>query len=280
MKNLVLSFLSLTILLTLSCQPNLTGVGEKTYSQQLDKIMVEQLGINDSVDIVSPTAFEVRRNLTNNGNADVNTAYVIRERIQPMVFKAIVGNYGFDTIPNAIIYEETISGPQLTTSQLDSIIFGPIGPLTCGMYKETISIDTLNTVSESNEFDNESIHYFFVPSTQNFGLTKNELLTGVPHSDGSITTTTFTITAGTNFSVDYAHFSYVATEGSTAVTFPPPPVTIAAGASLTIRMEIKVIEHTFSSGFESSINGKVTAISEDGCIIKQESAKIYVEHKN
>nr|WP_321233508.1 hypothetical protein [uncultured Psychroserpens sp.] len=268
------------IFILFACQPNLTGEGEKIYDPQLSKIMVEQLGISDSVDIVPPSTFEVRRNLINNGNANVNDAYVIRDRIQPMVFQAIVGNYGFDTIPNMTIYDETINGPLLNASQSDTISFGPIGPLGCGMYKETITIDTLNTVGESNELDNESIHYFFVPSTQNFGLTKNEIVTGAPHTDGQIITTIFTITAGPTFSVDYAHFTFVSTEGSTAKTFPPAPVTIPAGTSLNVSMEITVKEHTFTSGFESSITGKITAISEDGCIIRQETAKVYVEHEN
>lgn len=280
MKNLCLLSSCFILFYLFSCKPNLVGLGEKTYSPQLDKIMVEQLGINDSVNIVPPQSFMVQRNLENNGNANVNTPYVIRDRIQPLVFQAIVGNYGFDTIPNTTIYEETISGPQLASSAEDSISFGPIGPLGCGMYKETITIDTLNTVDESNELDNQSVHYFFVPSTQNFSVTKNEILTGVPHDSGRIVTTVFTVTAGPTFSVEYAHFNYVSTEDSKAVTFPAPPVNIPAGTSLDISMEIEVKEHKVTSGFESSIYGKITTISEDGCIIKHEGAKVFVEHSN
>ena len=242
--------------------------------------MVEGLGINDSVDIISPTTFTVQRNLVNSDSGDVGDAYVIHERIQPMVFQAIVGNYGFDTIAGAPVFEQSIAGPQLSAFALGSADFGPIGPLGCGMYKEYLSIDTLNSVAESNENDNDSEHFFFVPSTQNFGLSKTELVTGVEHSIGTVVTTTFTITAGATFDVNYAHFSFVATEGSTAVSIPPPPLLVTAGNTLNVNMEITVQEHTFTSGFESSIYGKVTCISEDGCIIKQEGAKVYTEHEN
>jgi hypothetical protein len=290
MKNYLPFFLVSSFLLVISCQqcqqapppsvPNLTWDGEKIYDPLIDKIMVNQLGINDSVDIVSPTTFTVERNLLNSDSGDVTDAYVINERIQPMVFQAIVGNYGFDTIAGATVFEEAVAGPQLSAFALDPISFGPIGPLGCGMYKEYLWIDTLNSVAETNENDNLSEHYFFVPSTQNFGLSKTELVTGVEHSIGTAITTTFTITAGATFDVEYAHFTFVATEGSTAVTIPPPPVTVPAGTVLNVNMQINVQEHTFTSGFESSIYGKVTCISEDGCIIKQEGAKVYTEHEN
>ena len=291
MKNYAPFFLLTCLLMILSCQqcqqtpppvldPNLTWDGEKEYDPEIGKIMVEELGINDSVNIVSPTAFMVQRNITNSDSGDVTDAYVIHERIQPMVFQAIVGNYGFDTIPDATVFEQTIAGPQLSAFALDSVTFGPIGPLACGMYKEYLRIDTLNTVSETNENDNNSEHYFFVPSTQNFGLSKVEMVTGVEHSVGTVITTRFTITAGATFDVEYAHFSFVATEGSTAVTIPPPPVNVPAGTVLNVDMQITVQEHTFTSGFESSIYGKVTCISEDGCIIKQEGTKVFTEHEN
>ncbi len=290
MKNYIPFFLVSSFLLVISCQqcqqapppsnPNLTWDGEKIYDPLIDKIMVEQLGINDSVDIVSPTTFTVERNLLNSDSGNVSNAYVIHERIQPMVFQAIVGNYGFDTIAGPPVFEQAVAGPQLSAFALDPISFGPIGPLGCGMYKEILRIDTLNSVAETNENDNQSEHYFFVPSTQNFGLSKTELVTGVEHSIGSAVTTTFTITAGATFAVDFAHFTFVATEGSTAVTFPAPPVRVPAGGVLNVNMQINVQEHTFTSGFESSIYGKVTCISEDGCIIKQEGAKVYTEHEN
>jgi hypothetical protein len=291
MKNYLLFLLASSFIIVISCQqcqptspppsdPNLTWDGEKTYDPSIDKIMVEQLGISDSVDIVSPTTFTVQRDLLNSDSGDVSGAYVIHERIQPMVFKAIVGNYGFDTIADVTIFEQSIAGPQLSAFALSPISFGPIGPLGCGMYKEILRIDTLNSIAETNENDNQSEHYFFVPSTQNFGLSKTELVTGVEHSIGAVVTTTFTITAGATFDVEYAHFTFVATEGSTAVTFPAPPQTITAGTTLNVNMQITVQEHTFTSGFESSIYGKVTCISEDGCIIKQEGAKVFTEHEN
>ena len=279
-------FIGLSSLLFLACpnnnppgpqpEPNLHWEGIKEYDPSSGKLMVEGLGINDSVDIVDPVAFMVERKINNDGAADVSTSYILHEQITPMVLQINTGSVGFDTT-DRVVFDQAIAGPALAVGATDSVNFGPIGPLPCGMYRERLRIDTTNAIAESNETDNESFHYFFVPSTQNFGLSKNEILQGIGHEVGRTATTTFTITPGID-TVIFAHFSFVSTEGSTADVVPPPPITVLPGAPLTVTMFVTTQEHQVTSGFELSITGKVTAISADGCIIRQESAKVYVEH--
>jgi hypothetical protein len=275
MKPLLLFSASILVLFS-ACQPNLKWEGEKVYSNATSRIYVEGLGIDDSVDILTPSAFRITKAISNDGNGG-SGSYQVNESIEAMVFQAVAGNYGYAPL-GTIVVDTNLSGPAVAAGATDSIRFQLNQVLPCGLYKETLTIDPANSVAEGNEGDNDTVHYFFVPSSQNFGLMKTEIVTGIFHKDGQVNTTQFTITAGID-SVRYAHFSFVATEGSKAFTVPPPPVTVMPGAPLTINMFVEGKGHTFSSGFEPTVTGKVTAISADGCIIRQESAKVFVEHE-
>jgi len=267
----------LLIFLVVSCTPNLFWSGEKQYNPSQSKIYVDGLGINDSVTILYPDSqFVVSRLLNNGGTSAINQVYLVDDKIKRMTFFAVAGTAGF--IEQDLVYQMTVPGPQLNAQTADSVFFGVIGPLDCGLYKQIMTADTSNVVKELNENDNAGTHYFLVPSNQNFGLSKTEIITGLPHTAGMIHTTDFNIVAGID-TVWVGHFSFIATEGSTASIDVATPLMIPPFGTQTVKMFVTPKDHKINSGFEPTVTGKLTVISNDGCIIKQKKAKVFIEHE-
>lgn len=269
----------IVLLFICSCHdPNLDWEGEKTYDPFMDRIFVGGLGINDSVTILFPdSALTVAKLLENDGRASAS-GYFNSDDIIRMRFVAIAGSFGF-TETTDTVFSQILSGPTLASGASDSVTFGIIDSLECGVYKQVMKADTTDVLTETNENDNQDEHYFLVPSTQTFGLSKNELVTGLPHDHGTTTTTTFTVTTTTD-TAWITGFSFVATENSTAAVDVTLPLQVLPASTQDVNMMVTSIEHSVPGGFESSINGKLTVISNDGCVIKQESAKVFIEHQN
>jgi hypothetical protein len=133
-------------------------------------------------------------------------------------------------------------------------------------------------------------HFFFVPSAQQFNISVAPIPAGGPmeptifHAPAAPTLThTFTITTATTTPPPspqwvFAHFSFVATEGSTADTMPAPAAP-GGPAPQIITMRVTPRTHNLAPlGFAPTVTGKITVISQDGCAIKQETARVLVEH--
>ena len=284
--------LTLTCAALVACQPNLTWKDAKEYTPPAPKILVEGLGINDSVAIFAgPVPFSIMDTLMNTSlNAAVPVGYTLRERILRWVFQAVAGAVRWvpgDTLTHTV-FADTISGPALPPEGRAAITFDSIPALPCGLYGETLTADLEDDVGESNEADNDGQHFFFVPSAQNFSIVVTPLVNPPElfHNHGTTATHTFTVApvpapvAGAPPGT-FAHFTFVATEGSTAATVPAAPAPIPP-AGLVITMQVTSIEHSLGGGglgFVPMLTGKVTVISADGCVIRQETARVLIEHQ-
>lgn len=268
---------AVTLVLT-ACRPNISWEGPKTYSLQTEQLQVDDLGIDDVVDILPPgtQSFTVTRAITNTSDRRVSAGYSITENIVLWVFQAAGGSAGW--VPGDesthTVYNATQTGPELAPGESAPISFSVVIPLTCGLYQETLTVDSDNIIAESDEQDNEASHFFFVPSTQHFNITVTPIQDSLGHDLGPTHTHDFVITAAGAPGWVFGHFSFVAQEGSKADTVPAPP-TPFAGASQTIQMFVTPKTHDSVSG---TITGKVTVISQDGCIVKQKTATAFVEH--
>lgn len=179
--------------------------------------------------------------------------------------------------------------------------------LDCGMYKETLVVDAGGDVFERNEFDNEAKHFFFVPSSQprlNLNVTLN------PNNDPMVhivpvrrvqipafnyvntPTTVRTHTAVINSNPAGGGWIYNGItpvvgplSGATGVLTPTPVVTVLPGtaASTTVNYDV-TFDPMFlgpditGSGlyYVENLDSKVTAISTDGCQIRQKSLLVQV----
>lgn len=267
----------------LSACSNLVWQGPKTYTPPpIQQITVDDLGIDDVVDILTPAAFGVSRNVVNDSaTTPVPAGYLVTERIVRWVFVAAGGTVGWVPGDPAThtVYTQTVAGPALAPGASAPIGFGPVPPLPCGLYQETLTVDAGNAVAEANEGDNVGRHFFFVPSTQNFVINVIPVAPSIVHTAGPTNTHTFRVTAAGAPAWVYGHFSYVANEGSTAFTQPPRNTPGGPGPQV-IQMFVTPKTHTISRfGLEPTVTGKITVISQDGCIIKQESAKAFIEHE-
>ena len=270
--------------------------GPKTYAPTpLSTLNVAGLGVDGPVDILSPLGpFTAKRTLTNTSSTTPAPAgYAVTDTIVRWVFVAAAGRAGWVAGDPAThtVFSETVSGPALAPGASATIGFGPVlgaAALRCGLYRQTITADSGGAVSESTKSDNVTQHFFFIPSTQQFNIAVNALLPGntMFHEPAVPTAThTFTITTATTVPPPapqwvFAHFTWQANEGSMADTMPPPAAPGGPAPQL-ITMRVTPRTHGISAlGFAPTVTGKVTVISQDGCVIKQESATVLVEHKS
>lgn len=285
MRRSIIAF-AVVLFSTIGCT-NLTWIGDKTYAPAATATLdVAGLGVNDSVDILPPGAAPVAtRAITNDSSVAAPGGYEVTDVVTQWVFTANTGSYGFSAGDPAThtVFSGSAVGPALAPGQTQSLSFGPMPPLACGLYQETLTIDVGGDVVESNEADNSSSHFFFVPSDQQFAINVTTLTSGINHDAGDTPTHIFNIVPLLpTASWTYAHFTFVATEGSTAYTDPAPPVPAPGGPGglTTITMHVVPKEHKIPSlGFQPTVTGKVTLISEDGCVIRQRTARVFVEHE-
>jgi hypothetical protein len=245
--------------------------------------MVDGFGISDSVSILPPGAatITVSHSITNAGTGAVSGSYIATDSVVRWVFQGgpTVG-YGWVPGPASSYTVPTspATGPPLGAGATATIAFPPFAiPSGCGLYSETLTIDAGATVSESNEADNvdSTTHLFFVPSTQQFNITVNEINSSIGHLQVDPPTHQFIVTPAGAPGWIFAGFSFTATEGSRAYTVPAPPIPAGPGPQV-ITMHVRPRQHALSGG--GTVTGKVTVISADGCVLKQQSATVFVEH--
>jgi hypothetical protein len=142
-----------------------------------------------------------------------------------------------------------------------------------------MTIDTGDAVTESDEGDNVAERFFFIPSTQQFNIDVVDINPTITHDLGPTNTHDFVVNPAGATAWVYGHFSYVAKEGSTAATMPAPPAN-GGPAPQVINMIVTPLRHAISGlGGSPTVEGKVTVISQDGCVVKQETATALIEHQ-
>jgi hypothetical protein len=160
--------IAVVLLSTIGCT-NLTWIGDKTYTPPATATLdIVGLGINDSVDILPPGATPVAtRSITNNSSVAAPGGYEVTDVVTQWVFIANTGTYGFLAGDPAThtVFSGSTTGPALAPGETQSVSFGPMPSLACGLYEETLTIDVGGDVDESDESesDNSSSHFFFVP---------------------------------------------------------------------------------------------------------------------
>ena len=273
--------------------------GPKSYMPGPSSTLnVAGLGVDGPVDILSPFGpFTATRTLTNTSSTTPASAgYAVTDTIVRWVFVAAAGRAGWVPGDPAThtVFSQTVSGPALAPGASTTIGFGPVlgaAALPCGLYRQTITADSGGALSESSKSDNVTQHFFFIPSTQQFNIAVNALLPGntmfhepaVPTATHNFTITTATTgppTAPPAPQWVFAHFTWQANEGSMADAMPPPAAPGGPAPQL-ITMRVTPRTHGIPAlGFAHTVTGKITVISRDGCVIKQESATVLVEHKS
>lgn len=282
MPIIVWSMLAVFVLAAIGCA-NLKWSEPKTYAPPpAGSIVVNGFGINGPVTILQPGPgpISVSHPITNTGTAAVPGGYLVTDTVIQWIFQGSpVSGYGWVPGPAATRTVPTTPavGPALAPGATATLTFPPfLVPNTCGLFSETLTADATGVVVEDDEADNidPTPHLFFIPSTQQFNIAVVAIDDTLFHEDGDVAAHTFTITPSGAPGWIYAGFSFTTNEGSTAYTVPAPP--LAAGpAPQAITMRVVTQKHAAGSG---QLTGKITVISNDGCVIKQQSATVLIEH--
>ncbi len=179
-----------------------------------------------------------------------------------------------------IVIDALLPGPS-PIARKDSAIFTANLNLTlaCGLYKLSMTIDSTGSNFRDVDLGNNLYEDFiFAPSDQLFNV---QLATPNP---ASITESapppivhTFNVTAGSPnvTGVLYASLKVQATLGSTATSAPVQPFRLTplpATINITVQPSAPPVDAV------EDILLKVTLFSDDGCIIRQQTARVQVLH--
>lgn len=309
-------------LLALRCPPsapppaqplaNLAWEGPKIYGTGSTGVPLAGFGVNAMVDELPlaplPMTVPITKSFTNDGAAKVPAGYVIGERVQRMQFIAAGGSAGFQPAPTSPIANLRMRGQALAPG--DTLTAGfTFAVAACGLYKETLTLDSANTIPETTKSDNVAVHYFAVPGTQSLKITKTSVggtdlwhdtkpgPRGAPNwvtipASLPYKVWTFKITAttpGTTFYYNYETKPMVGLSGSTAQLVGPAPVQppgpgVAGPITITLQLS-KPVTHDnqpftdiLTELVQEQFNGMVTAITADGCFARQSSGSFSVWH--
>jgi hypothetical protein len=312
------------VLLLYGCESNLAWQGTKAYvPPSAEKINVDGFGINDDVDVLPSGALtppiHFTRTITNTSKTPVSAGYIIRERVVHWIFRAIAGTAGYIEGPASthLILECQQPGPALApgaSATIDFMFPGPqcrqINPpgatltaLPCGLYQETLTIDTNNNVRETNEGDNESKHFFFVPSNvQKINITvlpdpaipnanmrivagRIIALPNTPPNTPALRFIVAPIPLTAVYSVRGRNIVIGSLAGNRGVHFPALPIVNTTGITgiaynvTTNPNYVGACTDILNNVYEEKIDSKITAISLDGCVIAQKVGKVSVWHE-
>jgi hypothetical protein len=287
-------------------QPDLAWTGPKLYAPPSVIIPISGFGLSGQVDVLppAPPAYPVviSRDFVNAGNAALSAGYQITETVVAMNFVSTGTTVGF--VPSAAppIASLTQLGPALAPGDTATAVFGFTVP-GCGMYQETLTLDATGVAAESNEPNNMAVHHFVVPGNMNVTVTlapnrpEHMWHANAGPAPGFVTvfpafpavTHTFTITPspGTTYYFNYKTTPYTGFLGAVGQFVGPPPVQPPAapvGGVTVIRFQVTPATHSVPAtdiltdlGTENFVP-KVTAITSDGCVVVQQSAKVMVSH--
>ena len=322
---------TLPLLLLSGCQSNLAWVGDKEYvPPAATRIQFDGFGIDDQVDVLPsgnlPISFQ--RRITNTGSRAVPAGYQITESVSQLAFQSVAGTAGYVPGDPALFTVLTCTqpGPALPPGGSELVTFTfpsaactpgpgadpqPITGLNCGMYRETLTIDATGVVAESNEGDNTSNHFFFVPSPSpriNLVTTLN------PNNDprigiipvqqvqvpvfqfpgpGPVTVATHQLMVRTSPPGGQFFVSTTTPQASrvgnvVTVGFVPalPPMGTPSSDPQTININLTFdpaalgpLSNRPDGLYEEEFSIKVTSISTDGCLIRQETLLLKAVHE-
>ncbi len=286
--------------------PNLEWDGAKVYSSGSVPYTLAGFGVGaviDQLPLAAPSAVTITRMITNSGNETVPAGYQINETVQLMQFTAVGGSAGFTPAPVPPVTNQTVLGPALAPGDSVPVSFTVPIPA-CGLYLETLTVDFAGAVAETQERDNVGLHYFSVAGSMrvNITVTPNNSVS-LWHANAGpappwavvapafpATTHSFTIAAttpGTTFHYSYYQPIVNGSLGATGQLIGPAPVTppsLPVAGPVTISHQVSARTHNvpatdilFDAAFEHFLP-RVTAITGDGCEIRQQTAQVSVVH--
>lgn len=303
-------------------RPNLAWTMPKAYVPTPDATISLAFGINDFVDELPSGALPitVTKTVINTGSAAIAAGYEVEETVRLMRFFAVAGQAGY--VPADTVFSCTQPGPALAPGDSAAVTFVLGGPgcpldpaftfavLPCGVYQETLALDRPMAVDETVEFDNDAVHYFYIPSpvlainintTRNPNTAPNTFVVGQTVKIRGFEAPPVVTTHGFATSI-------VGPPGSTYLLNGRSPRTGASGTNCVLAPMMPVLGAPPGSGipgpqavsytctipdpaflgpvcnsflgnvpvFEENLNTKLTAISADGCIIRQKSGLVSV----
>ncbi len=285
-------------------QPNLSWDGPKIYSTGSVGVPLAGFGVNAMVDVLPggplPMTVGITKTLKNTGAAQAAAGYVVTDTVQAMRFAAVVGGTaGFLPVSGPPVAALRSIGPALAAGDSTDASFG-FTVNACGLYRETLSADVSGAVAESNEGDNRAEHWFLVPGTQTLGIAV------APNADVNLwhgpppmpnftralpalpfTAYTFTITAppGTTFTYHYYQGLINGVYGAVAKLVGPAPSPTPVAGPISIQLQLLSVKthgvptnDILTDLGREQLSGKVTAITADGCFMRQRQASFFVWH--
>jgi hypothetical protein len=287
-------------------QPDLAWTGPKLYAPPSTVVPVSGFGLNGQVDVLppAPPAYPVviARDFVNLGNLALPAGYQLTEVVQALNLVSTGTTIGF--VPSAAPAIATLTqlGPALAPRDTATAVFAFVVPQ-CGMYRETLTLDATSAATESNESNNVATHDFFVPGAMSVTVTVGpspsehmwhatagpapNFVTVYPAFPATTHTFTITPAAGTTYYFSYRTVPLIGALGSTGVLTGPAPVLPPAapvGGVTTITFQVTPTTHNVPATdiltdlATENFVPKVTAITSDGCMVDQQTAKVRVSH--
>lgn len=267
------------------------------------------------------------RRILNSGNQAVAAGYAVTENIERLILRVAGGSAAFLPGPptQSAIATCTQLGPALPPGGSAIVNFTLPGPgctpgpalvnpneLQCSMYRETLTIDAANVIAESEEQDNVSRHFFFVPSQQprvNIATVLNPtndpdvnvipvrriqiLAPNLGGGPGPVTKNTHRVTINTSppggtFTVNPKQTAgpMGGSRVGTALTVAPVPPMGVLTAPRVFNLNVAVVPNALSPGpnrgdglYEENYSFTFTVFSEDGCQLRQEILLVTVIHE-
>ncbi|MFC1712880.1 hypothetical protein ACFL6S_04375 [Candidatus Poribacteria bacterium] len=299
---------------------NLAWAGPKTYTPPPRETVGILFGINDNVDVLPSGALPItiQKSITNTGTKAIKAGYLIQESVVGWSFVAVAGTAAYveGDLATRTVFECTQPGPALAPGETKDITFVLGGPgcpptpsgltvLPCGMYKETLTLDSAYTVKETDEHDNLAGHFFLVPSdvlkiiinvVRNpdsdsrivvAGQTVKVVSFAYPYTKVPDTPPIVAHTHNFNISIVPPTAAYTVNGrtpipgklcGASGALVPGPmPLTSPAVVDYNVTIPDNTCVGICNSSLgnslvhEEKLNTKLTAISADGCVIAQKS---------
>ncbi|MCC6336165.1 MAG: hypothetical protein IT380_19535 [Myxococcales bacterium] len=263
-----------TLLLVMpACTAELAPSGPKLYNGAVAAVQhVEGFGIDDDVDVLPTAALAtVAVGVQNTGRATAS-GYLLSDTIERMIFQGARGWAPPQPGPPYVL-TYTAPGPSVApgaTAPGSIPISALPGNGGCGLYRETLVVDSTDVVSESDERDNQLRRFFFVPTTQWVNITQTQPIPTVDHHhQAAVPVCTITYSPGDVPVVNVSAAPIVGSAGSTgAATLAADVVSITPNGK-THQVELPNPE---------VMGVKVTAITPDGCMVKQQTCTLNLTH--
>ncbi len=249
----------------------------------VDTMEIEDLGIADTVYVLRGNTLQSVskqiRNFSANG-LPAGSACKVRVVIEQYAFQAVLtGSIGYVPTGNTVV-DTLLPGPSPVAARDSALFTANLNQvLPCGLYKLTMKIDsTGRNFTDVNLTNNLYEDFIFAPSDLFFNV---QVATPDPaqitESAPPPITHTFNVTAGspTVTGALYATLKVQATHGSTATSAPAPPVRLTP---LPAAINVTVAPSAPPVDVVEDMLLKVTLFSDDGCILRQQTARVRILH--